>query len=114
MIEWISETFNLLFSGANQILVAALRLGIVFIALVIAWAYIKAVIKDPVVMVRGTIAVVSMPIVGFGSILYVPDYLPLPTIIVWIGGWVAAYYVAGFIGGWHDEKESDKAKKSDH
>lgn len=113
MIEWISETFSLLFSGANQLITAALRLGLVFIALVIVWGYVKAVLKNPIIMIRGTLAVAAMLIIGFGSILYIPRHIPLPIIVVWIGGWIVAYYVAVFIGGWRDEKEPNNSNQKD-
>lgn len=112
MIEWISETFNLLFSGANQLITAALRLGVVAIGLAIIWGYIRAVIKDPVTMIRGTFAVISALLVGFGSIIIIPKYIPLPIILVWIGGWVAAYYLAIFIGGWKDDEADNLTKKN--
>mgnify|MGYP001355585921 FL=1 len=113
MIEWISETFSLLFSGATQLIMAVLRLGLAFVALAITWAYIKAVLKDPVVMIRGTLAVIAGLVIGFGSILYVPKHLPLPIIVVWIGGWIVAYYVSVFIGGWSDEKKPNKSNHED-
>lgn len=108
MIEWISEIFSLLFSGANQIIAVALKLCLVFVGLAIAWGYIKSVLKDPITMLRGAAAVVAMMTIGFGSIIYVPKFIPLPVIIVWIGGWIVAYYTAMFIGGWRDEEKLNK------
>ena len=47
MIDWIVETFSLLWSGANQLLTVALRLGLVVFALLIVWSGISAVIENP-------------------------------------------------------------------
>lgn len=66
MIEWVSETFSLLLNGANQLLTTLLRLGLVFIALVIVGVCIRAVFKNP----KNSLAMVSFftlaMVVGFG------------------------------------------------
>ena len=74
MIEWISETFSLLLRGANQLITALLRLGLVCIALVIVGACIRAAIKNP----KNSLAMITFfalaMIVGFGIPLLASKY----------------------------------------
>lgn len=112
MIDWLSETFGLLFDGSNLVITAVFRLAVVAVGLAITWGYIRAVIKDPVTIIRGTLAIITAICVGFGSILFIPKYFEVPIILLWIGGWVAAYFLAMFIGGWKDEITDTKTKEN--
>lgn len=114
MIEWLSDTIHLLLSGTHQLLTAAFRLGLVFLALVIAWNYVIALTKRPIAMIRGTVAVIVMLFIGFGAILVVPKYLDLNVIFIWIVGWMVAYYMAKYIGGWHDEEMHDASSSENN
>lgn len=103
-LDWLLETLQLVFTGVGSLAVAAVRIALMSIAAVAIWLYVKALINNPVYIVRGPLGVVTLLVVGFGSILSLPEVIPLPTPIIWIIGWVAAYYISVFIGGWKDEK----------
>lgn len=66
MIDWVVETFSLLLSGVNQLLTAALRLCLVAFVLLIVWACISAVIKNPKTSITMILYFTVAMVVGFG------------------------------------------------
>lgn len=108
MIEWVSETFSLLFNGANQLLTFFLRLSLVFIALAIIGAFIKAIFKNP----KNSLAMLTFftlaMVVGFGIPLLAMKYSDSDAlhIISLIAGLVAAMKTIGLGGRFYgDENE---------
>ena len=98
MIDWFQETVSLLLSGANDFLTAALRLVIVGIGIYLLYLYLRELARRPVIVVRVTAAIFAALFIGFTAPLYVNKYVfELPGLlvgVVWIAGWVVAYYVA--------------------
>lgn len=109
MIEWISETFSLLLNGANQLLTALLRLGLVFIALLIIGACIRAVVKNPKNSLAMVLFFTLAMIVGFGIPLLTIKYSDNGAlhIISAVAGLVAAMKTIGLGERFYGDKSEE-------
>ncbi len=73
MMEWLFETLEDLFDGANQALTAAFKLAIIGFMLFLAWKYIQVLIRYPVKTIRISLAIFSFPLL-FSLIPFVHQY----------------------------------------
>jgi cytochrome c-type biogenesis protein CcmH/NrfF len=72
-MDWIAETFSLIFGGLNSLLVGLLRLGLVALSIVVIVVGIRVFFKDPK---KGTLYILSW----------------IAVIVILVGGWIIGVY----------------------
>ena len=114
MYEWLSETFSLLFSGANLLIEAALRLFVLALGLFAAFAYFRALYLYPIATVRSTLGLLLFLLISYGSILFLPKYLGVSDdylLFFWVGGCLLAYFIGGSVAGLRGENKNEASEK---
>ena len=107
MMVWIADSFAMIFEGLAATLSGVARIGLILVGIIILYQFLRALRKEPIKYIRGTIGLLLAVIIGFGSPMFLSLAIENPPswamLICWPLGWVVAYKIGKHVAGLSDE-----------
>lgn len=115
MVEWVFETFSMLFEGISLLATVAFRIFVLVALVVISWGLIREFRKNPILITRRFLGLAVAVVIIIGSPFYALPILaevgalelvPIPgifwLIFFWAGGIISAFFIGSHIAGISD------------